>query len=294
MELRDIFLAQGLNPTDIAVLFHVSDKPKLHKALPMLAEQEPDLFDAFQNQHGPQVEATLKKRKFIATFVNVAANDYTYSGLFEVTGSHFQTMAELDADPRRVLLQQRYDDTVFADLGRQTGQAGRLVFALEPRAETADLIGRLMVAKPVANRNYRFLADNLDCPIVEIARHRQLVPPPPDWREFVVSADELRSLPRNWAARLAGWRGVYLITDARDGARYVGAAYGVENLLGRWRAHVAREKGVTAELRQRSTSAFRFSILQLLLHDADASEVQALEANWKLRLHTREWGLNRN
>jgi GIY-YIG catalytic domain len=294
MELRDVFRAHGLDLAEIAVLFHVSDKPKLHKALPMLAEQEPDLFDAFQNQHGPQVEATLKKRKYIATFVNVGANDYIYSGLFEVRGSRFQTMAELDGDPRRVLLQQRYDDTVFADLGRQTGQAGRLVFALEPRAETVDLIGRLMVAKPVANRNYRFKAENLDCPIVEIARHRQLVPPPPDWREFVVSADELRSLPRDWAARLAGWRGVYLITDARDGARYVGAAYGVENLLGRWRAHVAREKGVTAELGQRSTTAFRFSILQLLLHDADASEVQALEANWKLRLHTREWGLNRN
>lgn len=294
MQLRDLFRAHGLDPEHIAVLFHVSDKPKLHKALPMLADQEPDLFEAFQNQHGPSVEATLRKRRFMATFVNIRANDYIYSGLFEVTGSRFQTMAELDADPRRRILQERYGDTVFAELGRQTGQAGRLVFSLAARAETSELIGRLLVAKPVANRNYRFLAENLDCPVREITRHRQLVPPPPDWRAFVVTTAELRSLPREWATRLAGWRGVYLITDEKDGARYVGSAYGSENLLGRWQAHVARDKGVTAELGQRDTGAFRFSILQLLLHDAEVSEVQQVEANWKHRLATREWGLNRN
>lgn len=294
MQLKDLFIAYGLALSEIAVLFHVSDKPKLQRALPTLADEEPDLFDAFQNQHGPNVEATLRKRRFMVSFVNIGANDYAYAGLFEVTGNKYQTMAELDEDPKRAVLRQRYDDISFVQHGLTTGQVGRLVFQLVPRQETADLIGRLIVRKPVANRNYRFLAENLDCPVVEITRNRQLTPPPPEWRDFVVTAHELRNLPRSHSARLAGWRGVYLITDENDGGRYVGSAYGAENLLGRWRAHVARDKGVTAELGQRDTGSFRFSILQLLLHDADAAEVQTSETNWKTRLHTRVWGLNKN
>jgi hypothetical protein len=294
VDLRDVFRAHGLDPTDIAVLFHVSNNPKLQKALPMLAEEAPDLFDAFQNHHGPSVEATLKKRALMAAFVNVGGNDYRFAGLFRVVGSQFKTMAELDADPRRRTLQADYDDDVFAELGKKSGQTGRLEFSLAPHVQMENLIGRLLARKPVGIRNYRFLAENLECPIIEIARQRQLVPPPPDWKNFVVTATELRTLPSEWATRLAGWRGVYLIVDERYGERYVGSAYGVENLLGRWKAHVKGETGVTVELGKRETSLFRFSILQLLLHDAASSDVLAIEANWKHRLHTRVWGLNKN
>lgn len=243
MKLRDIFLGHGLALSEIAVLFHVSDKPKLQKALPTLADEEPELFDAFQNQHGPNVEATLRKRRLMVAFVNIGANDYAFAGLFEMMGSKYQTMAELDANPKRKVLRQRYDDISFVQHGIITGRAGRLVFELAPRHEMADLIGRLIVRKPLANRNYRFLAENLDCPILEIARDRQMTPPPPEWRDFVVAAHELHNLPKRHAARLEGWRGVYLITDEKDGGRYVGSAYGAANLLGRWRAHVARGKG---------------------------------------------------
>ncbi|MBL4559231.1 MAG: hypothetical protein JKP98_25855 [Rhodobacteraceae bacterium] len=37
---------------------------------------------------------------------------------------------------------------------------------------------------------------------------------------------ELRALPASWAPVLREWRGVYLIVDQTDGARYVGSAYG--------------------------------------------------------------------
>jgi hypothetical protein len=294
MQLNDIFQTHALKPADIAVLFHVANNPKLQKALPMLAEEAPDLFDAFQNHHGPSVEATLKKRSYMAAFVNEGGNDYKFAGLFKVEGSQFKTMAELDADPRRVTLQTQYGEDVFVEQGKKSGQTGRLEFSLAPCDEMQDLIGRLVVRKPRAVRNYRFLAENLDCTVVEIARHRQLVSPPPGWKDFIVTTAELRTLPNEWAMRLAGWRGVYLIVDERNGERYVGSAYGTENLLGRWRAHVKREKGVTVELGKRETSLFRFSILQLLLHDATQDEVLVVENDWKHRLHTRAWGLNKN
>ncbi len=73
----------------------------------------------------------------------------------------------------------------------------------------------------------------------------------------------------------------------------MGAAYGEENLLGRWRAHIAGDLGVTRELSKRETKNFRFSILELLAPDAATEEVVDRERCWMDRLHTIEYGLNR-
>lgn len=293
LDLSGLFRWAGLTLTDIAVMFHVSDKPALHRALPVLAAEEPALFDAFQNQHGPNVEATLLKRPILASFVPLQSGEHAFAGMFAVWGARFATWADLAADPRRQVLTARYGDTDWMHFGLTSDRSGRHVFDLVPMSVLTDLTGRLICHKP-AGRHYRYLAENLSCPVLEIARRDGRLPPPPDWRDFIVTAADLRALPRDWSLRLAGWRGVYLITDERDGSRYVGSAWGQENLLGRWQEHVTGERGVTVELRGRDTASFRFSILQLLLHDAGATEVQALETNWKHRLHTRKWGLNRN
>ena len=72
----------------------------------------------------------------------------------------------------------------------------------------------------------------------------------------------VQEMPPGWAARLREWRGIYLILDESDGARVCRRGFGEENLLGRWRAHFAREAGVTAGLADRDPSRFRFSILE--------------------------------
>ena len=259
----------------------------------MLAEEEPALFDAFQNNHGPRIEATIRNRPYVLSFVNTSGREYCLAGLFAITGHCFRTNEDLDDDPRNRALQERYDDCSFAEVGRRTGLAGRLVFDLSPAPEMSDLAGRLIVERPVG-RAYARLAENLDCPVLEISRDRRLVPPAPEWDGFIVTTAEVRRMPSAHAARLREWRGVYLIVDEADGQRQVGSASGAENLLGRWQAHVARDRGVTAELGKRDPTGFRFSILELLAPSASAEEVLAIEGNWKDRLATRSWGLNRN
>ena len=295
MQLGALLRAEGLDLSEVAVMFHVSDKPALHRALPMLATEEPDLFDAFQNQHGPSVEATLKARGFMLSFVALPEGDFGLVGLYAIAGWTWASMAELDADSRRKELQRRFGDTVFVELGAIKGQNGRAVFDLVQRPEMATLIGRLRVRKPPkAPRNYRFLAETLDCPVLEITRTAQMIPPPPDWREFIVTTGDLRSIPRDWAARLREWRGIYLVTDQSDGARYVGSVWGKDNLLGRWQAHVAGDTGITAELSARDPRHFRFSILERVNPDLEKDTVIALEQSWKRRLDTQNHGLNRN
>lgn len=52
--------------------------------------------------------------------------------------------------------------------------------------------------------------------------------------------------------------------------------------------------GGNRELRASNPANLRFSILQLTSPDLPAGQVVALEDSWKQRLHTREFGLNRN
>lgn len=284
---------QGIDPAQVAMILHTPKERELRRWLASLVVDAPDLFEAYQNNHGKRVEATLKSRKFMASFVDDGEGAILFVGLYAVNGWQDRSAAELDADPANRALQARFGTKVFAEAAQSEGRTTWSIFDFIRLPALADLRGRVVIDyRPT--QMYVRLAENLDPEILEVRRKARFAPPVPDWRDFIVTADELKSLHQSWAQALLHWRGVYLIVDERNGARYVGSAYGEDNLLGRWRNHVAREKGVTAELGLRDTSLFRFSILQLLLHDASADEVSAAENSWKDRLHSRKWGLNRN
>jgi hypothetical protein len=102
-------------------------------------------------------------------------------------------------------------------------------------------------------------------------------------------------LPTRWRSALAHWRGIYFIFDVSDAKGYVGAAYGHDNILGRWLAYAATGHGGNSLLRQRDPRHFRFTILQRVSPDMEDDDVIRLEATWKERLHTRPpYGLNDN
>ena len=61
----------------------------------------------------------------------------------------------------------------------------------------------------------------------------------PEWDELALTWEDLRVLPTRWKSALSQWRGVYVIFDHDDGKRYVGSAYGKDNLLGRWLHYAA-------------------------------------------------------
>jgi hypothetical protein len=115
------------------------------------------------------------------------------------------------------------------------------------------------------------------------------------WDRLVFDWAELNSLPRRFQDELAGWRGIYLIKDSSDGLAYVGAAYGQQNILGRWKNYRDSGHGDNKLLRQRNPSNFRFSILERLADNVDERTVFDRETSWKIRLGTRvPDGLNAN
>lgn len=288
---NDLLRLAGLDPEDVSVILHTTSLRPLRSMLRYLAAERRDLFDAYQAVHSDQATATLRRRNLVATFLPFDDGRLLFERLYRIAAAEDRPTTEIYANPAYRELEDAYGAT---DTGPDRNIAARetqVHFTLEPVDALEDLRGRIVIPAPVG-RTYVRIAGRLDATVLALLERPAFVPSPPNWDSFVVSGGFVRSLPRNWAERLRHWRGVYLIVDETDGARYFGSAYGHENLLGRWNDHVRADRGVTVELADRDPTNFRFSILQLVAPTETAENVIALENNWKLRLHTREHGLN--
>lgn len=295
MEFNDLLRLGGLDPRNVAVALHKMSTRTARRNLCLMVEEDPEAFNAYQSTHPAIQEATLKARTMMASFVMADIGEFTLVGIYSNRGS--QPFPFGDAATRALFVRMMDNVDGLNEWGQSSQSErladlkDRLLFDLSRTGDLADLAGRLIVRDPGA-RNYMRVAERTSLPVVEIKREARIVPPIPDWDELVLGAEELRNLPREWRVQLAAWRGVYLIVDRTDGARYVGAAYGAENLLGRWSQHVAGEKGITRELSRRHAAAFQFSILELVSPAADADCVIHIERKWMNRLGTIEHGLN--
>lgn len=283
----------GLEPNDVAVILHTPTEPRVKRVMAWWASERPALFNTYQNNHSRNPEVTLKNRTYAASFVNMGNRTFLFVGLYRNKGGTFETYEAMDQREDFKALFANSDLVPFLKQGRDPAD-GRIIFDLANDDVLDDLRGRLRVAAPAASRPYIRKAENLDLEIVALSDTPFAASDVSDWRNLTLTKAELLALPLTWTVALSQWRGIYLIVDEADGARYVGSAYGSTNLYGRWIEHVKGERGVTVELQRRDTVKFRFSILQRVSPDMEPHDVQLLEQSWKLRLHTLEFGLNRN
>ncbi len=241
--------------------------------------------------HSDQAGAALKNRPYVAVFVPLQERSFLFEGLYAVVDWQLRSTREIYADPAYDEIANSFGDMESASSRNIARRGAQEVFDLRLQDEMAGLRGRIVVRSP-GGRNYLRVASTTPLAIIEVSEDHQLVAPPPDWRDLIVSGSFLRAIPSPWADLLRQWRGIYLITDQSDGARYVGSAYGEQNLLGRWQTHVAGSRGVTARLAQRDPRNFQFSILERVSPDAPIEKVVMLEHTWMRRLDTIRHGLN--
>ncbi len=291
MQFNDLLRLQDIAPEAVNVILHSPRHAEFAKVLPTLFHTRRAALEMYQATHSTPAENALKQgRGYAAVFVRVSDRRLVFAGLYRNHGWQDRPWAEIWAEPEARYLAESFG--VFAEDRRNHPAALKAFFDLRLTDHLQDLIGRLVIAATLT-QTYVRKAENLDATVLAVLETGMADAPPPPWRDIVLSAAVLRALPAAWAAMLAQWRGVYLIVDVTDGARYVGSAYGNDtNLLGRWQAHVARQVGVTAHLRLRDPVNFRFSILERVSPDMPAPEVIALEHTWMTRLHTRTHGLN--
>lgn len=284
MDLQTLFVASGLALTDLTVMLHTPKERGLRYRLADIIGTRPELFEAYQADHGPRAGKSLSKRTFTASFVARGDGGLVFAGIYAIKAVR-PTSAEFAHGP----LRRELATIAGAELSWSEEDAFVEMVLTD---HLQDLRGRLVIA-PRLTQVYVRRADRLNTPIVEITAEPIWDGKPPDWRDFVRTGADLRVLGPRAVARLQDWRGVYLIFDPTDGQRYVGSAYGKENLYGRWMAHVRGDRGITARLQDRDPARFIFSILELTSPTLPAEEVITIEHSWMQRLHTkREFGLN--
>jgi hypothetical protein len=230
----------------------------------------------------------MTRGRYIASFVGQEPVAATFAGIYRIGDwqvldhegyRQFPGNSELEA---------------LGMSGRTPEMPDCLAFNLERLDHYAEWIGRLVITWPKPYQQWWRWAAKGGFPVTSIDPESRFVRGMPDWKELILTWGELQSLPRAWRSALAQWRGIYLIYDVARRSGYVGSAYGHDNILGRWSNYAQTGHGGNRELRGSAPEDLRFSILQRTSPDLEPSDVVSLEASWKQRLHTREFGLNLN
>lgn len=292
MNLKNMLLANNIDPKHVFVLRHRPHEPELRKVLPWLAAERPDLFNAYQQAQRERVERAMQAMNgtgYVASFIGQEPGRALFVGLYSIAGSKPQTYEQFWRIPANLEL-------------RAVGMTGRinktkigLWFELELTDFYAQWKGKLVVAWPPPERSWWRRAHRNEFPVLAVLEDSALDAAMPEWDAIDLRWDELNVFPARWKSALSHWRGIYYIFDSSDGMGYVGSAYGKDNLLRRWENYAARGHGGNRLLRKRDPRKFRFTILQRVSPDMEAADVIRLEASWKERLHTRApHGLNDN
>lgn len=294
MELNDLLQKHGIDTTTTIIMRHRPVEPGLRKVLPWMVHERPAVFNAYQQSHCGQQEEAMRKlagKGWIASFLGLDAGEAVFCGLYRIAGYEVVDRKAFWSIPENRVLHEhgmpRWDNRranrgLWFDL--------RLDESFHP-----DWIGHLIVKWPPPERSWWRRAEKNVMPVRAITEESRFAPSMPDWREMVLSWQELEVIPKSWQAALREWRGIYLIRDMRDGLAYVGSACGKENLLGRWRDYAKSGDGGNQLLKLRKPEQFRFSILERLGPDLDPRDVVAAENSWKKRLGTlHPDGLNAN
>lgn len=128
-----------------------------------------------------------------------------------------------------------------------------------------------------------------------------------DYLDFILDFSELSKIITNkyyykdWYQMLSAVAGIYLILDKSTGNKYIGSAYGVEGIWGRWECYV-KTNGHGSNIKLKSLLAsdktyqkhFQFTLLMTLPKTMTKEEVIKRETLFKQKLGTQSFGLNLN
>lgn len=288
LDFRTLLELGGFDPSEVLIVRHTPIEKQLKRVMPWLVVERPDLFRAYQQIQWSTLERAMTRGCYLASFVAQEAGFATYAGCYRI-GAY----TELDYTgycefPGNRELEQ------LGMSGRKPDMGPCLAFDLDAIDFHQDWIGRLVIAWPKPMQSWWRWATKGGFAVNSIDTENRFVRAMPQWNELVLNWSELNALPASWRSALAQWRGVYLIYDTAHRSAYVGSAYGQDNILGRWLEYSRSGHGGNIGLKRSNAGDLRFSILQRTSPDLDTADLIALESSWKERLHTREFGLNRN
>ncbi|MDB5342467.1 MAG: nuclease family protein [Schlesneria sp.] len=230
----------------------------------------------------------MLKATSVVSFFGHEPGKAVFIGIYDMNGAKTVTREE-------IVCMADFQQLVEFGMNGAVAREAIQLFDLVPNNHLSDFKGRVIVSWPPpeiawsrwANSKNKFeVAALYDDSILDRAL--------PDWRELVLTWQQLQVMPMKLRAKLSEWRGVYFILDSGSGKGYVGSAYGKDNICGRWLNYRKTGHGNNKRLIGCLPQNLIFSILERVSPDLPPEEVIGLEQTWKARLHTREHGLNDN
>jgi hypothetical protein len=275
---------EGIAPSDVRLLRHQQTGKVRGRTPYSLWRDDPD---AFERSQSTQVSAPRERSKFRsrfwASFVVPPGGATLFVGLYEVT-----LIGSVQADT--------VDPLTGEFVGHDKDSRPYDQYECHRSDYLLEYAGRLFIHwgdSPSASRAWVQRADNQDKIIVELTRaFREEAFP--GFTKLVRPLSEIETMPLGWQEVLRASRGIYLLACPKTREHYVGSAYGDGGFLSRWRSYVATGHGGNVALRGRDPSDYLVSILEVVGSNTSVEEIVALETTWKLKLHSRDMGLNRN
>jgi hypothetical protein len=114
----------------------------------------------------------------------------------------------------------------------------------------------------------------------------------PGFTRFCCDIGHLEAIPLSWQEVLKHVRGVYLLVCKETGRQYVGSAKGEESLWGRFSEYARTGHGGNVELRRLGLKNLQATVLEVV--NSDTQEIEQIETAWKMKLMSRQFGLNKN
>ncbi|MDX9745062.1 MAG: GIY-YIG nuclease family protein [Syntrophales bacterium] len=216
------------------------------------------------------------KAKYWASFVVSPADETIFVGLYRV---RYKGRAEQD-------IPKPHSDGV--------DPAGTVdTYDLAFQDALSDLKGRLIIDWGPAKLAWIERADLRNKDVLEL-RAKFKEPEFPGFLNFIEPLSKLEKLPKGWIVALSCTKGVYLLTCPKTKEQYVGSATGTAGFYQRWQEHAQTGHGGDVALKSREPSDYHVSILEVAGTSSTEGDIRKMETRWKLKLKSREMGLNRN
>lgn len=265
----------GVEPSSVRLIRH-KDKRARRGCTPYeLWRDCPEQFEVYQSiqsiSNRPKLHA-----QYWASFVVNGNDDTIFAGLYS---ANYKGLLEEDTPMPHM------------DGIDKAGECDAYSLCLQD--QLSDFVGKLIIDWGGAAIAWIQYADRNDKVITEL--HKEFKEPEfPGFLNFIQQLSKLDNLPLSWISALKSSRGIYLLTCPRTKEQYVGSATGIDGFWGRWQMYIHDGHGGNVGLKSREASDYQVSIIEVAGTSLSQEDILAMESKWKLKLQSREMGLNKN
>lgn len=276
LRFNSLLLGAGLALEEVRLVRHQDSSSLRGRSLFRLWQEDRESFEVYQSLQSPKKRSHFNGGAHWAVFVGTPDHRTMFVGLYS---------AEL-IGPLEAML-------IDPSTGRKLAPGSCDRYQLTIDDQLGEFEGKLFIDWGDGHRSW-LQRPHLQDKVISELRTTFQDPPFPGFNSFIKALSDLEGLPIGWREPLRATRGVYLLTCPKTKEQYVGSAMGADGFMGRWQSYLATGHGGNVALKGRAPSDYQVSILEVASSTATQEDILAMESLWKIKLQSREMGLNRN